>query len=272
MAAFGSSAAPTLAASNYTTHQGIDSCHVPSNSQLHELWSGTPFYQWGFYLGGSTAEWKGCASWSSTKLQAAIGIGWGVTPIWDAKQAPSGCTTSSPYHMSINTSTAHDQGVASANSAAQAMADLGFDEFDMVWLDIEHYDTTDSDCVAAVRSYVDGWSQQLGIDAGVYANPSAIGNWWTLAHRPDSVWVADWIGPANPNTVWGLSPLPDTKWPNTNAQRMHQYRGIQDSNTDTRFSMDIDCADAWIDFGLLNSGYNPTAATCIGATQPNNPY
>jgi hypothetical protein len=85
-----------LSISGYSTHQGIDSCHVPTNSQLSEMWSGTPFYHWGFYLGGNTAEYYGCVNWTNTKLQTAMDIGWGFTPIWDGKQAPAGCGHSYP--------------------------------------------------------------------------------------------------------------------------------------------------------------------------------
>jgi hypothetical protein len=174
--------------------------------------------------------------------------------------------------MSMNTTTAHAQGVQSAQGAAAAMLASVFDEYDQIWLDIEAYDTSNASCKAAVNAYVDGWSEELGFISGVYgaASASAVNSWWNLDHRPNSVWIAAWNVPTYPNTVWGLSPVSDSRW--TNAQRMHQYRGVQDSDTTQRFAIDMDCANAWIDRGAYNSGYDPSAETCIGPAQPNNPY
>lgn len=79
----------TSASSGYSVHQGVDSCAVPTTSQLNALWAGTPFHQWGYYLGGATAQAAGGAAWSASKLATARGIGWGFTPIWDDLQAPT---------------------------------------------------------------------------------------------------------------------------------------------------------------------------------------
>lgn len=264
------------AASGWSVRQGIDSCAIPTDSQLTALWSGTPFYQWGYYLGGATAAAAGCAPWSAAKLSTARTIGWAFTPIWDDLQAPSGCGGNFSQRMSINTTTAHNQGVTSAQNAEAAMLAAGFSGTDQVWLDIEAYSYLTSGCKAAVNAYVDGWSQQLSLDSGVYGSSvgSQVDSWATIAHPPFMVWMAAWDLPAaNPNTVWGIVGVSDTHW--KRDYRMHQYRV---GRTYSGIIVDVDCAVAWIDGGSLNSDVETSETNednsitaeplCPGPTQP----
>jgi Rv2525c-like, glycoside hydrolase-like domain len=202
-------------ASGYDTHQGVDSCDVPTTTELQNLWADHPLFDYGFYIGGAEASSAGCAAWTSTKLATARSIGWGFTPIWEDLQAPTGCGpvingTRHDYaeRMSSNTTTAHNQGVTSGNSAMAAMTADGFGIADSVWLDIEAYDYSKTGCKAAVNAYVDGWSQATGVDGGVYGSAvsSQVDSWWSLSHQPFAVWIAAWDAPSsNPNTVWGIS-------------------------------------------------------------------
>jgi len=266
----------TSASSGYSVHQGVDSCAVPTTSQLNALWAGTPFHQWGYYLGGATAQAAGCAAWSASKLATARGIGWGFTPIWDDLQAPTGCGGSFSHRMSINTSTARSQGVTSANNAQAAMLAAGFSSSDQVWLDIEGYSYTTSGCKAAVNAYVDGWSATLGTNAGVYgsATGSQVDSWASIANPPLMVWIAVYNGPtSNPNTVWNISGVSNSHW--NVDHRMHQYRN---SRTYSGILVDVDCAVAWVDQGSTTGesetnevnelGSITAEPVCPGATQP----
>jgi hypothetical protein len=266
-------AAPA-SASGFSVHQGVDSCAIPTTTQLNSLWTGTPFFQWGYYLGGAQAQAVGCVPWSASKLATARSIGWGFTPIWDDLQAPVGC---GPFaaHMSMNTTTAYNQGVTSAKNAFDAMLAAGFLGNDQVWLDIEGYSYGVAGCKAAVNSYVNGWSAQLGGDAGVYGSVtgSQVDSWWTISHPPLEVWIAAWNVPSsNPNTVWGISGVANSHW--NGDQRMHQYRG---SRNYSGIDVDVDCAVAWIDQGTTvdsetseTSEANSVTAEplCPGTTQP----
>jgi hypothetical protein len=104
------------ASSDFTNRQGVDACDYPSSSDLSALFTGTPFWDFGYYLGGAEAKAVGCAPWTSSTRTSARNIGWGFTPIWDDLQAPSGCgpVINGTRHdfaarMSINTTTAYNQ-------------------------------------------------------------------------------------------------------------------------------------------------------------------
>ncbi|HEY3407091.1 MAG TPA: glycoside hydrolase domain-containing protein [Propionicimonas sp.] len=288
VAAAGLTASPVVAASGYDVHQGIDSCAVPSVTQMDWAWSHLPVWSWGIYLGGATARGVGCRAWTSSEMTSARTIGWGFMPIWDDLQAP--CNTNMTYHISTNTTTAFNQGVTSAVNAGAAMTAAGFLSYDQVWLDIEAYAAAPG-CTgsalttsrAAVNAYVDGWSSQLGGDSGVYGSSqgSYADDWSTIAHHPAEVWLAAWDLPsANPNTVWGIPGVVNGH--RSNDQRVHQYRhhivnySVVGNSTNRTGSYDVDCLDGWLDGGLPwdNDGDEGTEINsvtaeplCLGATQ-----
>jgi len=148
--------------------------------------------------------------------------------------------------MSINATTALDQGIASGEAALAAMLAAGFGSEDTVWLDIEGYDYTGSGCKTAVNAYVNGWDSITTNDAGVYGSPtgSQIDSWSTLAHVPFAVAIsAPDVPSADPNTVWGITGVGSTHW--IDDQRIHQY----DSETLYTVFLEDDCATTWIDGG-----------------------
>jgi hypothetical protein len=268
------------AGSGYSNQQGVDACTLPTASQLSSLWLGTPFYWWAYYLGGATAQARGCAPFSSSLLTTARNIGWGFAPIWDDLQSPSGCGGSYSHRMSINTTTAYSQGQTSALKALAAMQSAGFASYDQVWLDIEAYSYGTTGCKAAVNSYVNGWDSLLGGDSGVYGSSvgSQVDSWWTISHPPIMVWMGSWDHPtANPNTVWSISGVSNSHW--NRDLRMHQYRGMR---TYSNLVVDVDCAVAWIDGGSATTVIPSDTAqpepdettsitaepVCAGTTQP----
>lgn len=95
--------------------------------------------------------------------------------------------------MSITTTTAYNQGVASAHAALSAMTSAGFASYETVWLDVEGYDRTQQSCINAVNNYVSGWSATATIDAGVYgsASGSGVADWARISHPPFAVWISD---------------------------------------------------------------------------------
>jgi hypothetical protein len=219
VAALSISSQPAEAASGYTDHQGVDACDYPSTTDLNALWNGTPFWDFGYYLGGAEAAAVGCTPWTSSTLTNARTLGWGFTPIWDDLQAPTGCgpiINGKRYdfaaRMSINPTTSYNQGVASANSALSAMGGAGFGPDDTVWLDLEGYDRTQQSCINAVNAYVNGWSTTADFDAGVYGSASASGvsDWAHIAHPPFAVWIAD--RNINLNTVWNDPFVSNSYW------------------------------------------------------------
>lgn len=89
-------AAPALA-SGYDTRQGIDRRGSVSSGSVSYLWSGTPFYNWGTYIGGLEATDVGCVSTTSF-VSSLRQMGWEIIPIWDASRRRPGA--SPPRHTS----------------------------------------------------------------------------------------------------------------------------------------------------------------------------
>ena len=282
VAVLGATPPDAQASSGFTNGQGVDACGYPSGSDLNALWSGTPFFDFGYYVGGAEAAAGGCAPWTSSTRITARNIGWGFTPLWDDLQAPTGCgpivngkRITFAARMSINTTTAFNQGVTAGNNALAAMANAGFASYDNVWLDIEGYDRTQTSCKAAVNSYVNGYSSVTSSSGGVYGSSSGSGvsDWWTIAHPPWGVWMA-WTG-GTVNSVWNITSVSNTKW--VPDRRIHQYRTSQHKVVvSMTHGYDVDCLNTWADQGALfdndssetDENASPTAeAVCLGTAQ-----
>ena len=279
--ALGPMAITVTATSGYDTHQGIDKCGDQAHQKVQDLWNGSPFFNYGVYLGGAEGTYVGCTS-TVAFVAFVRSVGFGMMPIWDDLQAP--CSNNSK-RMSSNTTTAKNQGITAAHNAQAAMSTFGFSTLDDVWLDMEIFDETNSSCRAAVHAYIDGWDSVLNanLDAGVYASHGNVDSLRLLAHVPNAVWITRWN--VSINSVWGFTDVINSHW--INDQRIHQYRGAKTYNlpfgcsgsgcTDGSIAVDVDCADAYIDQGALtgendsNEGAesnSPTAeATCNAPAQ-----
>jgi hypothetical protein len=97
---------------------------------------------------------------------------------------------------------------------------------------MEGYNNSDSGCVAAVRAFIAGWTNELparGYRPAVYSSLcSGIVDIAAMYNTPgyprlDAIWIAAWNSTPN---IFGFGPpcsLPDTVWPF--HQRVHQYQG-----------------------------------------------
>jgi Domain of unknown function (DUF1906) len=215
-------------------YKGFDRCALPSTSQMNTWWNSSPYFEYGFYGGGVNV---GCTVTVSTSWLNTVSVqGWEFLPIWVSYQAQYGtgsCQTTRQYnaYISLTPSTAHTQGVNAAISAESAMNSLGLTTGTVIYDDVEGYDTSNSTCVNAVNSFVDGWDQQLQADgyvAGMYGSSSASGvqGWASLAHVPNDVYAADWNNTA---TVWNLSGLGNSYW--VGDRRIHQYQNLPSGET-----------------------------------------
>jgi hypothetical protein len=98
---------------------------------------------------------------------------------------------------SSTASTARSQGQAEADAAVNAAAALGLGAGTPVYYDMEFYATTTA-CSAAVRAFVDGWTQRVkarGYASGMYGTASNTQSDWRpglFTNVPDAVWVAAW--------------------------------------------------------------------------------
>ena len=201
------------------------------------------------YIGGVTGSAQCFTSYDTYQnssnvhwIDHAVNTGWGVVPIWDAKQAP--CESIYSNTMPISPSNANTQGSNAADQALTAMSNLGFSspgggKPPIVYLDIESYQGTfnsglsgcsgytASDQNTAVIAYIQGWTDELvaqGDFSGVYgsASSSEMSNWWSGGSpAANQALLADWNGIAS---VWGLGGINDAPaWNTKGDQRIVQF-------------------------------------------------
>jgi probable HAF family extracellular repeat protein len=232
----GEGAAPLAGAAINSAHTGFDQQFVATPSQMGTWWASSPYYDAAFYLNGGhnhTTDPNLNQGW----VTSALNQGWGLVPAWVDLQAPCACKygqgtypncTQGTYSsvISTNPTTAQQQGVTSADAAAQAAGGLGVTGA-IIYADIEQYDipSTLTSCGPAVVAFLNGWISEVqnkGYLGGVYGAPADAANWKAnLAVLPEDVWIAKYD---NRVTIWGLQHgLTDSMW-NIN-QRIHQYRG-----------------------------------------------
>jgi hypothetical protein len=246
---------PAFADADTTAYvgQGFDKCEMAGLAQMQTWWEGSPYSAVNLYFGGVS---RACANslLSASFLTQLRAQGWRFIPTWVGLQASC---SGYAHRMSSNAATSYAQGLAEADAAIVAAQSLGLTNPDssgvVIYLDLEAYDTGNANCRAAANAFVNGWTermQAMGNLAGVYGAScgSAPTDWWTLAHVPDALWVANWYGNAGtvsyrPDaTVWNAACLSNSLWPN--HQRLRQYAG---THTETwggvSFSIDSNVLD-----------------------------
>jgi hypothetical protein len=251
-------ASPTKAqASIYTSRyiqaMGFDTCFHPSAGGLEDWWSGTPWYAYGFYLGGADGSYVGCTSPGSGIIDDAVNDGFGVMPVWYGYQMPTSCGQAYfPVQISTDTSTAYDEGVQAANNASSQAESDGFALYDIIYYDLESgWDTGSSTCVAAAQSFVNGWDYQIIVNTpyvpGLYGSScgSDLSAFAGLANVPADIWAADQND--NPE-IYNLECLPNGYWDQN--QRIHQFANellsYNGYNMDGN-PVDENCLDALVD-------------------------
>ena len=223
--------------------EGFDTCAAPSSTAMADWWHNTPWSFVGVYVGGSS---RGCSQPNLTSgwFNTTNAQGWRYELIWVGPQAP--CTTFAS-RMSYTTATAYQQGKNEALAVWNALNSMGFGTAagTPVVYDLEAY-PNNSSCRAAVKSFIQGWVDQLAVapaqKAGVYGSAcgSYLADLATLARPPAYIVPADWDGNTSTMTMACIS---NGNW--TNHQRIKQYRGDH-YETWGGVTLDIDsnCANA----------------------------
>ncbi len=247
-------------------HQGFDRQCAPLTSSMTDWWANSRYWYVGIYIGGknrgSCSPQNLDASWVST----VNGQGWSFLPTYVGLQ--SQCVFQSGLATFPNdTSTAYSDGQGAADSAINDGSNLGFSD-SIVYYDLEGFDTTNSACLAAAKSFVDGWVKELqtkGWEAGLYGSAcsSAMDAMFNINQTPNDGWLAAYDGN---NTPWGVSCVPNSDW--VQDHRIHQYH--KDSSCETHGStcmtVDRNCAigetaKAWsfsVEPADSNEGSGPT--------------
>jgi Rv2525c-like, glycoside hydrolase-like domain/Putative peptidoglycan binding domain len=253
-------AAPTAAVNEPGSYlgRGFDACTAPSQAAMNAWLAGSSYAAVGVYIGGLN---RGCSQPNLTAAWVAqqVHSGWHLIPTYVGLQAPC---TSFYNRMSSDPATARAQGRAEARDAVSRATGLGIAAPSTVYSDIEGYNSTISSCVAAVLSYVSGWTHVLhasGYKAGVYSSGASgisnlSANYNSTAYlRPDNIWLAWWNYAADVN---GGSYVPDTQW--SNHQRVHQYVG---NSTEAYGGYRINIDQDFLDVGTLPAGRAPGCPT-----------
>jgi Domain of unknown function (DUF1906)/Putative peptidoglycan binding domain len=223
---------------------GFDACTAPSQAAMDAWRASSGYTSVGVYIGGVS---RGCAqpnltaSWISRQVR----YGWHLIPTYVGRQAPC-----SRYYnrMSYDPTTAWAQGRAEALDATVQAGALGIAAPSTVYSDVESYDNTNSRCVAAVLSYVAGWTRGLharAYDSGVYSSASSgirdLGVRYAnkTTNQPDDIWIAWWNQIADAS---GGGYVSDSLW--SRHQRIHQYVGsVYESHDGYRIGIDRDFLD-----------------------------
>ena len=216
--------------------QGFDTCEIPSFEALQEWITRSPYGAVNLYIGGVARACPVQARMTAPFLARLAGIGWKFIPTWVGPQAP--CFVNNPDNpkpkplMSPDPALSYNQGITEANAAIAVATSLGLAEADgsgtIIYYDMEYYDTGNSDCSAAVRSFISGWTGRLrsrGNLVGVYSIVWPLTSFADIDNVPDAIWAARWVYTAYTSTVTvrDIPQLSPTLW--VDHQRIWQYAG-----------------------------------------------
>jgi hypothetical protein len=207
------------------TEYGFDRCGLPSTSEMQYLWLNTPWWWYGVYIGGITAQQVGCTFPSASWLNTVNNQGWAFEFLWDGLQAPNS-GNSNPF--STNPSTAYSQGqqmaVDAFNTLVYTDGVANSAANTVVVDDLESYEYSGYPYQSAVNSFISGWDQQLSLPTaqtyGVYGSScgSNLAALASISPVPEFIWGAYYDG--NPSTS-DLLCVPSGSW--VSHQRLKQY-------------------------------------------------
>lgn len=227
--------APAQAATRVTpgsfTGFAFDTCQAPSQAEMNDWRTSSPFWGVGVYIGGAN---RLCAQpdLDATWVRKQTSRGWKVLPIWVGPQAS--CTS---YEEVIDDrpgssyAAARKQGRHQAYLAVRKARGLGIAAGSTLWYDMEDFPLQESDdCRRSALSFLSAWTKRLhglGFVSGVYANVAS------AVHALD---YADTVSPrayAEPDQVWyawhnrRADTRIDEKWVRRDSwqphARIHQY-------------------------------------------------
>ena len=230
--------------------QGFDACEIPTLSQLHTWFSKSPYRAVNLYIGG-ISRYCDNAKLNKAYITEIARQGWRFIPTWVGHQAPC---TSFRYPFPYDINQAYGKGVENANQAKVRMQEYGLLDTNnrggVIYLDLEHFDTSNAACVSAARAYVKGWTvrlKELGILPGLYASSRSLNlaKIYNISPVVSAVWIAEWSSTPgfNPNaSPYNLKHLPNGYW--SSGQRIRQYSGGSDETWgNVKLNIDPNVAD-----------------------------
>lgn len=204
----------------------FDACRAPSQQVMDRWLTSSPFTGVGIYLGGihrACPQRHLTAQWVSDQVRA----GWRLLPIWVGPQAS--CTgyrhrmLARPGESGLYDA-ARARATQEAEQAVRAARALGLVPGELLFYDLEPFDTARRHCRGSALAFLDQWTRdvhRLGYRSGVYSHVRAGIALLSATDRdyarPDAVWYA-WID--RPGTLPGrYVAAPDFM----RTSRVHQY-------------------------------------------------
>ena len=228
---------------------GFDTACAPTSAQMQTLWSNSPWFNAGVYVGGANISCKSNANLTASWLNAVHSQGWQFVYFYVGLQAT--CTPAGKYYvMSSNTSTAQSQGGDAATDAVYILANpLGIPNSAAgtpITYDMEAYGqpSAGSGCQLAVNAFMKGWTSYLHTSpaqlSGYYGSTcsSNVNLQASVSPVVDYIHGANYDSNPNPSV---MSCVSSGNW--VNNQRLKQYvANVSASNYGVNISVDYDCA------------------------------
>jgi uncharacterized protein YraI len=254
---------PAGAAATRYAGLAFDTCTAPPLAAV-KAWGASPYRAVGVYIGGvnrTCSQPQLTAGWVSEVSK----LGWRLLPIYKGRQPSCG---GRPTDQKITAAGATAEGTAAGTDAVARAKALGMLAGSGLYLDIEHYSTTDAACRTAVLRFTSAYTRQLhrqGYLSGVYANLSSGAIHLSQAYtstsyaRPDALWIARWDGDSS---LTGWAGVPDSRW--AVHQRAKQYRGDHtERHGGVTINIDSDRLDAPV--ATVAHAYKVTGGTSLNA-------
>jgi hypothetical protein len=225
--------------------EGFDTATPPPTADMTNWWTTTPYSSLGIYLGG---ENSGGTNPGHDYIANIMTTGYAVWLYWVGPQ--SACADQGGLAaFSNDANTAQSQGETQADDAVSEAESTGFGNFYIVY-DLEAFNTTNSTCVAAAASFINGFEHEVHLvdnkHGAVYGSScsSDLDNLVNHSNIPEAIFPADYSDSHFATTP--IACIANNHWDHN--QRVHQWS----DGTRTRFfsgdsgpsiTLDEDCAD-----------------------------
>ncbi|MBO8163443.1 MAG: DUF1906 domain-containing protein [Brevibacillus sp.] len=158
------------------SYQGFDKAPAISKSTAENMWNGTPFWWYGFYLGGPCylssdrdASTRKAISFTKQRHDEYKQIGYKLAYIYVGRQTqPSNCNAPT-------TSNAKTLGESDALEAAQFASDIGAPSLSIIYLDVEGGNLHSDAMVEYVKAWVAKMNSSTAYWAGIYCSAGSQG-------------------------------------------------------------------------------------------------
>jgi glycoside hydrolase-like protein len=191
---------PRLSGARIFRGQAFDTCHTPSASVMR-AWDGrSPFGAAGVYIGGRGRACPVQPYLNSSWVRAVDRMGWKLLPVYVGSQSP--CVhSSSKRRFTMGHTAPMRHGMREGRDAVAAAKKLGMAKQSAVYLDMEAYDNSSTQCAATTLRFIQGWNRAVrnaDYHPGFYSGANS-----GIAHMegarkagrknlPEALWYAQW--------------------------------------------------------------------------------